>query len=86
MTSSASQAGRLPAALDWIPAPRRPASAAHTHGRHAAPESPIVAIASEHDLVRSGRHAEPVWTRGLSDPTRDEMDWLDRLGFEARQD
>lgn len=86
MTSSASQAGWLPAALVRIPAPRRPASPARTHGRHAAPESPIVAIASADDVVRRGRHAEPVWTRELFDPARDEMDPLDWLGFEARQD
>jgi hypothetical protein len=57
-----------------------------THGRHSAPESPSLAIATEHDLVRSGRHAEPAWARELFDPARDEMDPLDWLGFDARRD
>jgi hypothetical protein len=88
MTSSASPAGWLPAALVRIPAARRPALPGRTHGRHAAPESPTaaVSIATQFDLVRPGRHAEPAWTRELFDPARDEMDPLDWLGFEARQD
>jgi hypothetical protein len=44
-----------------------------------------VSIATELDLVRSGRHAEPAWTRELFDPARDEVDPLDWLGLEARQ-
>jgi hypothetical protein len=85
MTRSAS-AGWLPAALVRIPAARRPAPPAHTHGRHSAPEPPVPSIASELDLGRSGRHAEPAWTRELFDPARDEVDPLDWLGFEARRD
>jgi hypothetical protein len=86
MTSSASPAGWLPAALVRIPAARRPAPPVRTHGRHSAPESPVQAIATELDLVRPGRHAEPAWTRELFDPARDEVDPLDWLGFEPRQD
>ena len=86
MSSSVSPVGWLPAALVRIPAARRPALPMHPHGRHAAPESAIEALATEADLVRSGRHAEPAWARALFDPARDEVDPLDWLGFEARQD
>ena len=88
MTSSASPAGWLPAALVRIPAPRRPAGPARATGRHCAPESPSAAqrVASPRDIVRSGRHSEPAWSRELFDPARDEMDPLDWLGFEPRQD
>jgi hypothetical protein len=87
MTSFASPTGWLPAALSRVPAPRRPAPPVRAHGRHAAPESPATApaIATASDLLRSGRHAEPAWTRAQFDPARDEVDPLDWLGFHARQ-
>jgi hypothetical protein len=90
MTSFAFPSGRLPATLVRIPAAaaRRPAAPVRTRGRHSAAESPgvVEVVATELDLVRTGRHAEPDWARDLFDPVRDDMDPLDWLGFEARQD
>ena len=53
-------------------------------GRHSAPEFAKVleVVASEFDVDRHGRHAEPEWARELFDSLRDD-DPLDRLGFAA---
>ena len=47
-----------------------------TRRRHAAPEVPgELRIATPQDLLRTGRHAEPEWTRDppVSAPLRDEL-------------
>ncbi len=88
MTSSASSAAWLPAAIasaavmttapaHWVP----------TGGRHSAPDSgDVVEFATaEPDAGRPGRHAEPEWARPMFDPERDEIDAFAWLGFaEAR--
>jgi hypothetical protein len=81
MTSSASSATRLPAAIARA-AVVHPAPPVRTGGRHLAPEAPgRVRIAASEDLTRVGRHTEPEWSRGLHDPRRDEVDAFDWLGF-----
>jgi hypothetical protein len=54
--------------------------------RHEAPEVPgMFALATPDDLARTGRHAEPEWSRAEFDPERDEIDAFAWLGFaEAR--
>ena len=81
MTSSS--ATWLPAAIVRAavvtppPAQRVPAV-----GRHTAPERPgTVPVAAQDELARTGRHAEPEWSRELFDPSRDEIDPLTWLGF-----
>jgi len=82
MTSPASSATWLPAAItraavvtaapaQWVPT-----------GRHGAPHSGSLSdtVTTDPDLDRRGRHAEPEWTRELFDSLRDE-DALDWLGF-----
>ncbi len=80
MTSSATW---LPAAIARaavVHAP--PAQKVPSTGRHLAPEVPgTVRIATPEDLLRTGRHAEPEWSRDLHDPERDEDDSLSWLGF-----
>jgi hypothetical protein len=83
MTSSASPAAWLPAALArTVVRVAPPAPPARPGGRHLAPETPgVVRIATPEDVVRSGRHTEPPWSRELHDPRRDEVDAFDWLGF-----
>jgi hypothetical protein len=88
MTSSASSANWLPAAIARaavVTAPRT--QAVPTTGRHLAPERPGAAprIATPDDLMRRGRHAEPEWSRVLHDPKRDDVDPLSWLGFAPRR-
>ena len=80
MTSSASW---LPAAIARAAVVSvRPAQNVPSTGRHAAPEVPgAIRIATPEDLLRTGRHAETEWSRGLHDPRRDEGDSLAWLGF-----
>ena len=82
MTSSASSAAWLPAAIARaavVTAP--PAQHVPGRGRHSAPEVPgVLRIATPEDLLRTGRHAEPAWSRDLPiyDTLRDELaavDW-----------
>lgn len=84
---TASPAGWLPAAFVRIPTARRPTTPARSRGRHHGVEFPGMAesVATEVDLARTGRHAEPDWARQLFDPARDDMDTLDWLGFQAPQ-
>ncbi|UOY03524.1 hypothetical protein [Blastococcus sp. PRF04-17] len=49
--------------------------------RHLAADDGSVSIATPEDLARTGRHAEPEWTRELHDPRRDEVDPFAWLGF-----
>jgi hypothetical protein len=82
MTSSASSASWLPAAIVRAAVVRPPASQwIPTSGRHSAPEAEstaAVALAVGTDV--RGRHAEPEWGRQMFDALRDE-DPLDWLGF-----
>jgi hypothetical protein len=81
MTSSASSAAWLPAAIARA-AVVHPAPTARPGGRHLAPDVPgLVRIAAPDDLSRSGRHTEPEWSRALHDPRRDEIDAFEWLGF-----
>jgi hypothetical protein len=76
MTSSASSAAWLPAALAGA-AVVAPAVPAVPPGRHCASErSALVEIVAEQ--AGRGRHAEPTWSRELFDPSRDEdpFEWL----------
>jgi hypothetical protein len=80
MTSSASSAAWLPAAIARA-AVVTPAVHAVRPGRHSAPESAglVEIVAGQTD---PGRHAEPAWGRELFDPRRDE-DPFEWLGFSA---
>jgi hypothetical protein len=81
MTSSASSASWLPAAIARA-AVVHPAPADRPGGRHLAPDVPgMVRIAAPEDLSRSGRHTESEWSRDLHDPRRDPMDAFEWLGF-----
>jgi hypothetical protein len=86
MTSSASSASWLPAAIARA-AVVTPAPARHIPtGRHLAPDVPgVIRIAAPEDLARTGRHAEPEWSRETFDPKRDEVDAFDWLGFTTAQ-
>jgi hypothetical protein len=77
MSNSASVATWLPPSLV-----RRTAAPPAQGGRHLAPESPgPVRIASSEDVTRTGRHLEAMWSRELHDPSRDEIDAFEWLGF-----
>jgi hypothetical protein len=86
MTSSASSASWLPAAIARA-AVVTPAPSQHVPtGRHLAPDvRGTVRIAAPEDLARTGRHAEQEWSRETFDPMRDEVDAFDWLGFTATQ-
>ncbi|TQN44223.1 hypothetical protein FHU33_3718 [Blastococcus colisei] len=83
MTTRPSSASWLPAAIARaavVNAP--PAQDVPRSGRHSAPEVPgTMRIATPEGLLRTGRHAEPEWSRDLHDPKRDEADSLSWLGF-----
>jgi hypothetical protein len=86
MTSSASSASWLPAAIARAAVVTHAPAQHVPTGRHLAPEVPgTVRIAMPEDLARTGRHAEPEWSRATFDPTRDEVDAFDWLGFTAAQ-
>ena len=73
MTSSASPTATwLPAAMVRAAVVHSPA-AAPARGRHRAPEFGTVEVATQEELVRPGRHAEP-----------EEEDSLVWLGFSFR--
>jgi hypothetical protein len=80
MTSLGFPVGRLPSVLARVAA--APTSPAPRGPRHAAPEvpGPVGIVAAE--AARSGRHAEPEWSRAIFDPRRDE-DPFEWLGFTA---
>jgi hypothetical protein len=82
MTSSASSATWLPAAIAGAAVLTPPAQAVPVEGGHSTPGFVEVmeAVAAELDLGSRGRHAEPEWSRELYDPRRDD-DPLDWLGF-----
>jgi hypothetical protein len=82
MTSFASPATWLPAAI--VRAAVVPPSAPGTTvgGRHSAPEAPGLVEIVTAERTRPGRHAEPEWSREVFDATRDE-DPFEWLGFGA---
>lgn len=83
MTSSASTAAWLPAALarTAVSTPSAPA-AVRAGGRHAAPEKTGLLEIVAAERAHPGRHAEPEWSRGMFDGARDE-DPFEWLGFGA---
>lgn len=83
MSSASSSAAWFPAAIARSTRTTAPAVPdAPASGRHRAPEvAGVLRIATPDDLLRTGRHAEPEWSRDLHDPTRDEADPLSWLGF-----
>jgi len=85
MTSSASPATWLPAAIMRAAVVTAPPAQWVPPGRHRAPElaATMESVATGQDLQRRGRHAEPEWHRELFDAVRDE-DPLDWLGFANR--
>jgi hypothetical protein len=87
MTSSASSAAWLPAAVvrtAVVTAP--PARTVPTVGRHRAPVrlGQVESIATPEDMMRTGRHAQPKWSRELWDPERNDVDAFGWLGFADR--
>jgi hypothetical protein len=73
MTSSASSATWLPAAIARTAVVSPTAPTRSQRGRHRAPEAPgTLTFATHEQLARTGRHAEQEWSRELFDPRRDE--------------
>ena len=79
MTSTASSAAWLPAALARAAVVPQGAPAVRD-GRHAAAEASARVEIVTAELPRPGRHAEHAWSRELFDPARDE-DHFEWLGF-----
>jgi hypothetical protein len=84
MTSSASTAAWLPAAIARAAVITPSAHAVRPGGRHSAPETPGLVEIVAAGQARPGRHAEPEWSRELHDPRRDEVDSFAWLGFAPR--
>jgi anti-sigma factor RsiW len=82
MTSSASSAARLPAAIARAAVVTPSVREARVRDRHSAPETSgrleIVAV----EQVAPGRHAEAEWSREMFEASRDE-DAFEWLGFTA---
>jgi hypothetical protein len=81
MTSAASSAAWLPAAIARAAVLTPSAPGVRAGGRHSAPETPGMVEIVAAEQAGPGRHAEPEWSRELHDPRRDEVDALDWLGF-----
>jgi hypothetical protein len=83
MTSSASSATWLPAAIARAAGVSLTAPTRSQRGRHRAPEAPgTLTFATTHEqLAHTGRHAEQEWSRELFDPRRDVGDSLSWLGY-----
>ena len=82
MTSSASSAAWLPAAIARAAVVTPSSPAVRARGRHTAPEASGVVEIRAAEQAAPGRHAEPEWARELFDPRRDE-DPFEWLGFGA---
>jgi hypothetical protein len=87
MSSTTSRATWLTAAIARAAVVNTPNVRTSPAGpRHLAVESPeAMRIATPEDFTRTGRHAEPEWSRELHDPTRDEVDSFAWLGFAPRR-
>jgi hypothetical protein len=85
MSSPAFSATWLPAAIARAAVVSHAAPSDHGGGRHRAPERPerpeTPTLMTQEQVMRTGRHAEPEWSREQFDPTRDEVDSLSWLGF-----
>jgi hypothetical protein len=80
MSSTFSSTRWLPAAL--VRAAIVPKGNVRPDGpRHLAEEPEAARVATPDDLARTGRHAEPEWSRELHDPKRDAIDPFAWLGF-----
>jgi hypothetical protein len=86
MSSTTSPAAWLPAAIARAAVVNTSYVRTRPGGpRHLATETPgPVRIATPGDVTRTGRHAEPEWSRELHDPRRDEVDSFAWLGFAPR--
>jgi hypothetical protein len=86
MSSTTSRAAWLPAALARAAVVNTANLRTGPAGpRHLAPERPEeMRIATPQDFTRTGRHAEPDWSRPLHDPKRDDVDSFAWLGFAPR--
>lgn len=82
MTSSASTAGWLPAAIARVAAFIPTAPVERAGGRHSAPDAPGLFEIVAAEQAGPGRHTEPEWSREMFDATRDE-DPFEWLGFSA---
>jgi hypothetical protein len=82
MTSAASTATWLPAAIARAAVLTPSAPAGRAGGRHSAPEAPGMVEIVAAEQVGPGRHAEPEWSREMFDAARDE-DPFEWLGFGA---
>ena len=82
MTSSASTAAWLPAAIARAAVITPSTPAVRAGGRHSAPEAPGVVEIVAAEKAGPGRHAEPEWSREMFDAARDE-DPFEWLGFSA---
>jgi hypothetical protein len=82
MTSSASTAAWLPAAIARAAVITPSTPAVRPGGRHSAPEAPGVVEIVAAEQAGPGRHAEPAWSREMFDAARDE-DPFEWLGFSA---
>jgi hypothetical protein len=78
MTSSVSTALRLPAVISRGPRVQEPAGPRHL----AADDGILRVVEAGPELTRTGRHAEPEWSRLAFDAKRDD-DPLDWLGFSS---
>jgi hypothetical protein len=83
MTSGASPAFRLPAALSRASSTR--SAEAPRHLASPAKDAMLRVVEAGPELTRAGRHAEPEWSRLAFDPTRDD-DPFEWLGFSSARD
>ena len=82
MTSFASPAIWLPAAIARAAVVPPSATAEIVASRHSAPEAPGLVEIVAGEQIGPGRHAEPAWSREMFDAARDE-DPFEWLGFGA---
>jgi hypothetical protein len=82
MTSFASPATWLPAAIARAAVVTPTPSGMTVGGRHSVPEAPGVVEIVAAEKAGPGRHAEPEWSREMFDAARDE-DPFEWLGFGA---
>ena len=78
MTSTASTVRWLPAAIARAAVVHPGPSAARPRHLATAVDDAVMRIVTADVIARSGRHAEPEWSRALFDPRRDgdPFEWL----------